>query len=183
MAINKTARETKAKESAAKGGSAEKVTTKKTAPKKAAGPKLSEPQKEMLRKVAGADPTGHRSEKKPENKTLETLLKHKLARRGKKRAESGYYRYQIKNDLKEFVREKVRSGEFASEQAVVEAALESLRDREGPDLEKLIDHEFVEYCAREGDDRITLEEVLKATSKIPGSMAQVIIEEERAERF
>ena len=30
---------------------------------------------------------------------------------------------------------------------------------------------------------VTLEEVLKATSKIQDSMARVIIEEERAERF
>ena len=92
-------------------------------------------------------------------------------------------RLTLKKSLENFVREKVRSGEFPSEEAVVEAALENLRDRERPDLERLIDHEFIEYCAREGDDRITLEEVLKATSKIPGSMARVIIEEERAERF
>jgi Arc/MetJ-type ribon-helix-helix transcriptional regulator len=92
-------------------------------------------------------------------------------------------RLSLKKNLKDFVREKVRSGEFPSEEAVVEAALEQRRDRETPDLERLIDHEFVAYCAREGDDRITLEEVLKATSKIPGSMSQVIIEEERAERF
>jgi Arc/MetJ-type ribon-helix-helix transcriptional regulator len=89
----------------------------------------------------------------------------------------------LKKNLKDFVQDKVRSGEFPSEGAVVEAALESFRDRERPDLEKLIDHEFVEYCAREGDDRVTLEEVLKATSRIPGSMSQVIIEEERADRF
>jgi Arc/MetJ-type ribon-helix-helix transcriptional regulator len=89
----------------------------------------------------------------------------------------------LKDDLKDFVREKVRSGEFPSEEAVVAAALERFRDRQTLGPEALIDQEFVAYCAREGDDRITLEEVLKATSKIPGSMAQVIIEEERADRF
>ena len=30
---------------------------------------------------------------------------------------------------------------------------------------------------------MTLDEVLKATASIPGSMAQAIIEEERADRF
>ena len=52
-----------------------------------------------------------------------------------------------------------------------------------PTLDDLIDHEFVEYCAREGDDGVTLDEVLEATSTIKDSMARVIIEEERPERF
>jgi Arc/MetJ-type ribon-helix-helix transcriptional regulator len=78
---------------------------------------------------------------------------------------------------------KVRSGEFPSEGAVVEAALRRLRDQEAPALDNLIDHEFVEFCGREGDDTVTLDEVLRATSTIPGSMAQAIIEEERADRF
>jgi putative addiction module CopG family antidote len=89
----------------------------------------------------------------------------------------------LNHNLKEFVRQKVESGQFASEAAVVEAALERLRDQEAPALEALIDHEFVEFCSREGDDRITLESVLQATSTIPGSMAQAIIEEERADRI
>jgi putative addiction module CopG family antidote len=89
----------------------------------------------------------------------------------------------ITNDLKKFVREKVQSGEFPSEDAVVEAALRKLREQETPALEGLIDHEFVEFCEREGDDSVTLDEVLRATSTIPGSMAETIIEEERAERF
>jgi len=50
-------------------------------------------------------------------------------------------------------------------------------------LEDLIDHEFIAYCALEADDEVTLEEVLEATSKIKDSMARVIIEEERADRF
>lgn len=49
--------------------------------------------------------------------------------------------------------------------------------------EDLVDHEFIAYCTREADDSVTLEEVLEATSKIKDSMARVIIEEERAERF
>jgi Arc/MetJ-type ribon-helix-helix transcriptional regulator len=89
----------------------------------------------------------------------------------------------LKDDLKAFIRERVRSGQFPSEEAVIEAALEGLRDREAPGLESLIDRELVEYCAREGDGRVTLEDVLRATSKVPGSMAQVIIDDERADRL
>jgi hypothetical protein len=54
---------------------------------------------------------------------------------------------------------------------------------ESPGLEAMIDHEFETYCAHERDERISLEEVLEATAEIPGSMAQAIIEEERAHRF
>lgn len=50
-------------------------------------------------------------------------------------------------------------------------------------LDSLLDHEFLAYCDREADDGVTLDEVLAATSKIKDSMARVIIEEERAERF
>lgn len=52
-----------------------------------------------------------------------------------------------------------------------------------PALEDLLDLEFEAYCAREGDENVTLEEVQKATASIPGSMAQAVIDEERAERF
>lgn len=95
----------------------------------------------------------------------------------------------LTDDLKDFVRQKVESGQFPSEEAVIEAALKRLREQEEggrrarPTLDDLIDHEFVAYCAREGDDSVTLEEVLQATSKIEDSMARVIIEEERADRF
>jgi hypothetical protein len=47
----------------------------------------------------------------------------------------------------------------------------------------LIDHDAVAYCERDADDSVTLEEVRAATSKIKDSMARVVIEEERAERF
>jgi hypothetical protein len=52
-------------------------------------------------------------------------------------------------------------------------------------VEDLVDHEAVESCAREieGKDVPTLDEVRAATSKIKDSMARVVIEEERAERF
>ncbi len=47
----------------------------------------------------------------------------------------------------------------------------------------LLDHDAVAYCEREADDSVTLEEVRAATSKIKDSMARVVIEEERADRF
>lgn len=53
----------------------------------------------------------------------------------------------------------------------------------GDDFDELVDQEFVEYCRREADDSVTLEEVRAVTSKITDSMARVVIEEERAERF
>ncbi len=89
----------------------------------------------------------------------------------------------LTNDMKNFVRKKVLSGEFPSEEAVVDAALRRLQEQEALALEGLIDQEFVAFCDREGDETVTLDDVLRATSKIPGSMAQVIIEEERADRF
>jgi len=52
-----------------------------------------------------------------------------------------------------------------------------------PTLDDLIDHDAIAYCEREADDSITLEEVRAATAKIQDSMARVVIEEERAERF
>lgn len=67
----------------------------------------------------------------------------------------------------------------------IERAHETQADisRQGSVLEELIDLEFEEFCAREGNENVTLEEVRKATASIPGSMAEAIIEEERAERF
>jgi hypothetical protein len=47
----------------------------------------------------------------------------------------------------------------------------------------LIDDDAIAYCEREADDSITLDEVRAATSSIKDSMARVVIEEERAERF
>ena len=52
-----------------------------------------------------------------------------------------------------------------------------------PTLEDLIDYDAIAYCEKEADDNITLEEVRAASSKIKDSMARVVIEEERAERF
>jgi Arc/MetJ-type ribon-helix-helix transcriptional regulator len=87
-----------------------------------------------------------------------------------------------------FVQRKVKNGQYPSEEAVIEAALRQLRDQDEqrktvPTLDDLIDHEFVEYCARQAGDGVTLDEVLEVTSTISDSMARVIIEEERADRF
>lgn len=64
-----------------------------------------------------------------------------------------------------------------------EATQEAVSARRGPTLDDLIDHEFVAYCEREADDSVTLEEVRAATAKIQDSIARVVIEEERADRF
>ena len=93
----------------------------------------------------------------------------------------------LTDELKDFVQRKIEDGQYSSEQAVIEAALKRLRDQDEnrktmPGLDDFIDHEFVEYCAREADDGVTLDEVLEATSAIKDSMTRVIIEEERADR-
>ena len=50
-------------------------------------------------------------------------------------------------------------------------------------MDELLDLEFEAFCACEAADDVTLAEVLKATASIPDSMAQAIIEDERADRF
>ncbi len=94
----------------------------------------------------------------------------------------------LTDELKDFVKKKIESGQYPSEEALIEAALKRLKDQEDmsekpvQSLDDLVDHEFVEYCAREADDGVTLDEVLESTSTIKDSMARVIVEEERAER-
>jgi putative addiction module CopG family antidote len=98
----------------------------------------------------------------------------------------------LSDELKDFVQKKVASGEFRSEEAVFQEALRRFRQEdqaggravgEKATPEDLVDWEAIASCEREADDRITLEEVRAATSKIKDSMARVVIEEERAERF
>lgn len=88
----------------------------------------------------------------------------------------------LTDDLTRFVREKVQSGEFPSEAAVVEEALNCLRKNETRVPRDFVDQEFVDYCAREGDPQVSLEDVLRTTSTISGSMADAVIDE-RAKRF
>ncbi|HZW33970.1 MAG TPA: hypothetical protein VFF52_24820 [Isosphaeraceae bacterium] len=49
--------------------------------------------------------------------------------------------------------------------------------------EDLIDYEAIASCENEADDSISLEDVRAVTAKIQDSMARVVIEEERADRF
>lgn len=67
----------------------------------------------------------------------------------------------------------------------IERTIETRPERPGVNssLEDLLDLEFEEYCALQAGEDVTLEEVHKATASIPGSMAQAIVEDERAERF
>ncbi len=100
----------------------------------------------------------------------------------------------LANDLHNFVRQKVETGEFPSEEAVLQEAVRRFRqadqndnradDAEKPTLQQLIDWEAIESCAREveGKDVPSIEEVRRMLQKIPGSMAQAVIED-REERF
>ena len=95
----------------------------------------------------------------------------------------------LTDELKVFVHRKIEDGEYPSEVAVIEAALRLYREQDDrrshlvPTIDDLMDHECFEYCAREADEEVTLDEVLEATSTINDSMARVIIEDERADRF
>ena len=76
---------TAAKKAAPKSKPAAKTTAKKAPPKKAAGPKLTPPQITMLEAIAKvAEPQGFIAAKKPDQKTVDALLKHKLVKKGKK---------------------------------------------------------------------------------------------------
>lgn len=86
-------------------------------------------------------------------------------------------------DMRSWIAAKVRAGDFVSEEALIEAALRSLRDNEAHGADSLLDAAFMADCEREGDDAVTVEEVRAATASIRDSMSRVIVEEERAERF
>ena len=100
----------------------------------------------------------------------------------------------LTDELKDFVQKKVESGAFPSEEAVLQEAVRRFRQEDqngchaGEDEkatpEDLIDWEAIESCAREveGKDVPSIEEVRRMLSKIPGSMAQAVIEE-REDRF
>jgi putative addiction module CopG family antidote len=95
----------------------------------------------------------------------------------------------LTDDLREFVRRKVESGQFPSEEAVLQEAVRRYRqadqngsrpdDAEQATPDDLIDHEAIAYCGREveGKDVPSIEEVRRMLSTIPGSMAQAVIEE------
>ena len=100
----------------------------------------------------------------------------------------------LTNDLRDFVRQKVESGRFPSEEAVLQEAVRRFLQEEQDGSraaaaemttpEDLIDHEAIAYCAGEVEGKTvpSIEEVRRMLSKIPGSMAQAVIEE-REDRF
>ena len=95
----------------------------------------------------------------------------------------------LTDELKDFVQKKIASGAFPSEEALLQEAVRRLRQQdravyrsdsaETSMQDDLIDHEAIEYCAREleGKDVPSIEEVRRSLLKIPGSMAQAVIEE------
>jgi Arc/MetJ-type ribon-helix-helix transcriptional regulator len=94
----------------------------------------------------------------------------------------------LNDDLRDFIQKKIASGAFATEEAVLQEAVRRFRDedqngsRAGEERgtpQDFIDDEAIEYCTRlvEGKQVPSLEEVRCILSKIPGSMAQAVIEE------
>jgi len=80
------------------------LTTKKAAIKKAAGPKLTAPQHELLKRVvANKDANGYHTAKKPEHRVLETLLKHKVVKKGPKHPETKLFHYQVSTIGKKYL--------------------------------------------------------------------------------
>ncbi len=83
---------------------AAKATAKKAAPKKALGPKLTPPQLSLLEVISKVTaPQGYVAEKKPEQKTVDTLLKHKLVKKGKKDEKTKSYYVLISQFGKKFL--------------------------------------------------------------------------------
>ena len=98
-----TATSTTAKATAAKA-TATTATAKKTAPKKALGPKLTPPQLSLLEVISKVTaPQGYVAEKKPEQKTVDTLLKHKLVKKGRKDEKTKSYYVLISQFGKKFL--------------------------------------------------------------------------------
>src|SRR5208337_4105902 len=85
MATSKSTGESMDKAAPKKKVAPKATAAKKAAPKKAAGPKLTPPQITMLEAIAKvAEPQGFVAAKKPDQKTVDALLKHKLVKKGKK---------------------------------------------------------------------------------------------------
>jgi hypothetical protein len=124
MAKSKTAGESKAKKAAPKAAAKEAAPkkaapkakapkakaapkaggAKKAAPKKAAGPKLSPTQITLLEAIAKvAEPQGWVAAKKPEQKTVDALLKHKLVKKGKKDEKTKNFFVMISQAGKKFL--------------------------------------------------------------------------------
>ena len=83
---------------------AKKETSKKAAPKKAVGPKLTPPQLSLLEVISKVtEPKGYVAEKKPEQRTVDALLRHKLVKKGKKDEKTKSYYVLISQLGKKFL--------------------------------------------------------------------------------
>jgi hypothetical protein len=85
----------KAKPSPASTKAKPALASKNIAIKKVAGPKLTDPQQNMLKKVIAHKGSEGYHPAKVEHKVLETLLKHKLVKKGKKHPETKLFHYQV----------------------------------------------------------------------------------------
>ncbi len=95
----------------------------------------------------------------------------------------------LTDEMKDFVQNKVARGDFPSEEVVLQEAVRRFQhaDQLGcraavaeiPPSKDQIDYDAIEYCAREveGKNVPSIEEVRRMLAKIPGSMAQAVIEE------
>jgi hypothetical protein len=80
------------------------TTAKKSAPKKASGPKLSPTQFTLLEAIAKVtEPRGWVAAKRPDQKMVDTLLKHKLVKKGKKDEKTKHFFVQISQAGKKFL--------------------------------------------------------------------------------
>jgi hypothetical protein len=78
--------------------------SKKAVLKKTVGPKLTAPQHELLKRVvANKDAKGYHTAKKPEYRVLETLLKHKVVKKGSKHPETKLFHYQVSTIGKKYL--------------------------------------------------------------------------------
>ncbi len=93
---------------------------------------------------------------------------------------------ELSEETKRWIEQQVAMGVFPTPETAIEAAIRSYRaEGNGQHEDDLIDHEFIAYCEREleGKDVPSIEEVHAGTASIKDSMARVVIEEERSERF
>ena len=83
---------------------APKATVKKAPPKKAAGPKLTPPQMSLLEAIAKVTiPQGYVAAKKLDQKAVDTLLRHKLVKKGKKDEKTKSFFVMISQAGKKFL--------------------------------------------------------------------------------
>ena len=91
-----------AAKAASKKAAPKATAAKKAAPKKAAGPKLSPTQHGLLEKISTS--TGpYLAEKKPDQKVVDALLKHKLVKKGKKDEKTKFFHVEISQAGKKFL--------------------------------------------------------------------------------